>query len=122
MSQITGVIHFTFHPGQAERFLELSAQARGLVEANEPGTTRYDVFLSPDRRQATVIEEYVDFDAAMAHQHNMGEELNAAIVETASDVHGEILGDIPVDVAESLVGTSASPFLTVFRSDLAERA
>lgn len=116
MTQITGIIHFTFRPGQAGRFEELSRQAREIVLNNEPGTTRYDVFMAPDRSGAVVIEEYFDVAAAVAHQDSIGEELNRALVDTASDVHGELLGELPPELVAQLADSTARPYLTVFRT------
>lgn len=115
MTRITGIAHFTFHDGMADRFLELAEECRRIVDTLDPGTTRYDIYLAPDRSGAVVIEEYVDVAAAFAHQDNIGEELNQAIIATASEVHGELLGDLPPELVNDLGDGPVRPFLGIPR-------
>jgi quinol monooxygenase YgiN len=67
MSEILGIARFRFHEGKREEYLRLSEQARELVEANEPGTLGYDLYLNADQSECVVIERYRDSEAAMQH-------------------------------------------------------
>jgi quinol monooxygenase YgiN len=52
---------------------ELVRRARALASAaaNEPGTLRYQWFVAPRPGHYAILEEYVDADAAEAHNHNV---------------------------------------------------
>jgi quinol monooxygenase YgiN len=63
-------------PGNEPELLRL---ARALVSAvaNEPGTLRYEWFVAPRPGHYSILEEYVDADAAEAHNQHV----NALLVE-----------------------------------------
>jgi quinol monooxygenase YgiN len=109
MSRLLGIARFRFHEGRVEEFKHLSRRCMEIVQESDTGTLRYDIFLNADESEALVIEEYVDTAALMEHLANIGEDLSAAILATAS-VHGELLGDLSAEFKEQLQGGPVQPF------------
>jgi quinol monooxygenase YgiN len=63
-------------PDNEPAFLRL-ARALAAAAANEPGTLRYQWFVTQQPGRYTILEEYVDADAAETHNANV----NALLVE-----------------------------------------
>jgi hypothetical protein len=80
-----------------------------IVRESDTGTLRYDIFLNADESEALVIEEYVDTASLMEHLANIGDDLSAAILATAS-VQGELLGDLSAEFTAQLQGGPVQPF------------
>lgn len=108
-STIVGIAHFTLHEGRLEDFQRLSDRCREIVAAHDTGTLRYDIYFNEDSTQAVVLEEYRDEDALIAHSEHIGEELSAAILDTA-EVHGELLGDLSDGMRDQLRGGPVTVF------------
>jgi quinol monooxygenase YgiN len=115
MSEILGIARFRFHEGKREEYLRLSEQARELVEANEPGTLGYDLYLNADQTECMVIERYRDSEAAMQHAANLGH-LFADVLATVSIVHGELLGEPSPELTEKLAGSDVPVLFTPYWS------
>jgi quinol monooxygenase YgiN len=115
MSEILGIARFRFLEGKREEFLRLSEQATALVLANEPGTLQYDLYLNADQSECMVIERYRDSEAAIAHAANLGH-LFAAVFETVTLVHGELLGAPSAELSANLAGSDVPVLFTPFRS------
>jgi quinol monooxygenase YgiN len=115
MTEILGIARFKFHEGKREEYLRLSEQATELVLANEPGTLQYDIYLNADQSECMVIERYRDSEAAIAHAANLGH-LFAAVFETVSIVHGELLGEPSAELRANLAGNDVPVLFTPYRS------
>jgi quinol monooxygenase YgiN len=115
MSELLGIARWRFREGRREEFLRLSEQARELVRANEPGTLQYDIFLNADQSECIVIERYRDSEAAIAHAANLGH-LFAAVFETVSLVHGELLGDASAELRANLTEGEPPILFTPYRA------
>jgi quinol monooxygenase YgiN len=115
MSELLGIARFRFHEGKREEYLRLSDQATELVRANEPGTLQYDLYLNGDQSECMIIERYRDSDAAIAHAANVGH-LFAAVFETVTLVHGELLGDPSAELRANLAGSDVPVLFTPYRS------
>jgi quinol monooxygenase YgiN len=115
MSEILGIARFRFHEGKREEYLRLSEQARELVDANEPGTLGYDLYLNADQSECMVIERYRDSEAAMQHAANLGH-LFADVLATVSVVHGELLGEPSPELREKLAGSDVPVLFTPYWS------
>lgn len=91
-TELQGIARFVFHEGKVDEFKRLSAECLEIVRSKDPGTIQYDTFFNADESECIVLERYVDSAALIQHAVNIGDEMMAAILATAS-VHGELLGD-----------------------------
>ena len=100
MEEIKGIARVKFHPGKAEEWKRLSAEAMEIVRTKDRGTLQYEIFLSEDESEAVVFERYRDAAAAIEHFANIGH-LMAPIMATAT-VTGEVLGTPNAEMREKL--------------------
>ena len=114
MSELLGIARFKFHEGKRDEYLRLSDQAREIVRAKEPGTLAYDLYLNGDQSECMFIERYRDSEAAIEHAENLGH-LFAAVLETVSVVHGELLGEPSAELRANLADGPV-PLFTPFQS------
>ncbi|WP_394835911.1 antibiotic biosynthesis monooxygenase [Pendulispora rubella] len=63
-------IEFKVRGDSETEFLRV-ARALASAAATEPGTLRYQWFVTPTPGHYSIIEEYVDADAAEAHNHHV---------------------------------------------------
>ena len=64
-------LEFKTRPDTEAEFLRV-ARALAAEAATEPGTLRYQWFTSPKPHHYAILEEYVDADAAEAHNNHVG--------------------------------------------------
>ena len=115
MGELLGIARFRFLEGKREEYLRLTEQARELVEANEPGTLQYDVYMNADQSECMVIERYRDSEAAMFHAANVGP-LFGPVLATVEVVHGELLGDPSPELRARLAGSDVPALFTPYRA------
>ena len=115
MSELLGIARFKFHEGKREEYLRLSDQARDIVRAKDSGTLAYDLYLNGDQSECVFIERYRDSEAAIEHAENLGH-LFAAVLETVSVVHGELLGEPSAELRAKLAGIDVPVLFTPYRS------
>lgn len=115
MSEIVGIARFRFKEGKREEYLRLSEQALELVQASEPGTLGYDLYLNGDGSECMVIERFRDSDAAIEHARNLGH-LFSAVLATVSVVHGELLGEPSEELKANLAGSDVPVVFTPYRT------
>src|ERR1700704_6202233 len=114
MSELLGIARFKFHEGKREEYLRLSDQARDIVRTKESGTLQYDLDLNGDQSECMFIERYRDSEAAMEHAANLGH-LFAAVLDTVTVVHGELLGEPSAELREKLAGSDVPVLFTPYR-------
>ncbi len=115
MTELIGIARFKIHEGMFDEFERLSAEAMDIVRTKEPGTLQYDTYFDDARSECVIIERYRDSDAAMQHAENLGD-LSAAVLETVSVVHGEILGEPSEELRAKLAGMDVPKLFTPYRS------
>lgn len=93
----------------------MSEQARDIVRAKDSGTLAYDLYLNGDQSECMFIERYRDSEAAIEHAANLGH-LFAAVLETVSVVHGELLGEPSAELRAKLAGSDVPVLFTPYRS------
>jgi len=114
MSELLGIARFKFQEGKREEYLRLSDQARDIVRAKDSGTLAYDLYLNGDQSECMFIERYRDSEAAIEHAANLGH-LFAAVLETVSVVHGELLGEPSAELRTNLAGSDVPVVFTPYR-------
>jgi quinol monooxygenase YgiN len=63
-------LEFKVRPGKETEFLRL-ARALADAAATEPGTLRYQWYVTPRAGHYSILEEYVNADAAKAHNEHV---------------------------------------------------
>ena len=96
------VVKLSVNDGQQEEFKRLATELIETVEAKDPGCLQYDWFLSEDGQTCTVLEDYQNADALVAHVHIVGELIQATL-QTAQPVSVDVYGD-PTDELLALAG------------------
>jgi quinol monooxygenase YgiN len=115
VSELVGIARFKMHEGKLDEFKRLSAQAMEIVRTKDSGTLQYDTYFNDDESECVVIERYRDSEAAMEHAANLAE-LSAAILETVSVVHGEVLGEPSAELRANLANSDVPQLFTPYES------
>jgi quinol monooxygenase YgiN len=115
VSELLGIARFKMHEGKLDEFKRLSAQAMEIVRTKDSGTLQYDTYFNDDESECVVIERYRDSEAAMEHAANLAE-LSAAILETVSVVHGEVLGEPSAELRANLAASDVPQLFTPYES------
>jgi quinol monooxygenase YgiN len=115
VSELLGIARFRFREGRRDEYLRLSDRALEIVQATEPGTLQYDLFLNADQSECVFIERYRDSQAAMDHATNLGD-LFGPVLATVEVVHGELLGEPNAELRAKLAGSDVPALFTPYRS------
>jgi quinol monooxygenase YgiN len=85
-------LEFKVRPGNETEFLRI-ARALAAEAATEPGTLRYQWFVAPTPGHYSILEEYVDADAAEAHNNHVAPllgEIFAVVDLVSAAFYGEL--------------------------------
>jgi quinol monooxygenase YgiN len=102
MSKIEILVRGPIHAGKLAEFKATAAEAVAKVKANEPGTERYEWYLSPDETEIVVFEAYQDSNAVLAHMAHLGETLGRLL--SLADVTIEVFGSPSPELAQAASG------------------
>ena len=91
MAQTTLLVEFDIKPGRTEDF-KTAAEALFAKTQEEPGTLRYEYFLSDDGTSNMNIEVFKDADAFVYHNRNVAD-LVPALFETLDRIKIAVIGD-----------------------------
>ena len=109
MSELMGIVRFTFHDASAlAEFKRLSAECMRIVRAQDSGTLQYDTYFNADESQAFVIERFRDSAALIEHGEHMAAMMEP-ILATAI-VTGELLGDLSPELRALMTGDNPQLF------------
>ncbi len=89
--------------GQLDAFKALVDEMSATVQANEPDTHIYEMFLSEDGKTCQVYERYANSAATLAHLGNFGEKFGEKFMATVDPAGVLVFGDSSKDVREALV-------------------
>ena len=93
MNEITLIVEFAVKPGHAEAYRAASGRMRAAVDADEPGTRRYDWWLDADGARGFNLEVFAD-SAALAHHMDNTAGLVGDLLAAADVVRVEVLGEL----------------------------
>ena len=91
MAQTTLLVEFDIKPGRTDDF-KAAAKVLFARTQHEPGTLRYDYFMSDDGRSNVNIEVFADADAFVAHNRNVAD-LVPALFDAVDRVSIAVIGD-----------------------------
>ena len=112
MSELQGIVRFTFHEGKVEEFKRLAAACMQIVRTKDTGTLQYDTYFNDDQSECIVLERFRDSDALIEHSANLAD-LMEAILATGS-VSGELLGE-PSEELRARLEDSGVPVFTPYQ-------
>ena len=113
MTELQGIVRFTFHEGKLEEFKRLSAQCLEIVRAQDTGTLQYDTYFNNDQSECIVLDRFRDSEALIEHGAHL-DHLMEAILATGS-VSGELLGEPSAELRARLAGGGVGLF-TLYQS------
>jgi quinol monooxygenase YgiN len=108
MAETTLLVDFEIQPGKLEDF-KRAAEALFAKTQEEPGTLRYEYFLSDDGTRNVNIEVFKDADAFVYHNRNVGH-LVPALLEAVDIKRIDVIGDHNDDLYKELEGISLKHF------------
>jgi quinol monooxygenase YgiN len=91
MAQTTLLVEFDIKTGRTDDF-KAAAKVLFARTQHEPGTLRYDYFMSDDGRSNVNIEVFADADAFVAHNRNVAD-LVPALFDAVDRVSIAVIGD-----------------------------
>ena len=91
MAQTTLLASIDIKPGRTDDF-KAAAEAIFARASAEPGTLRYEYFLSEDGTGAMTIEDFAGADAWVFHNRNVAD-LAPALFDTIRRVSTAVIGD-----------------------------
>ena len=104
------VVSFTITADKFDAF-DQTAQAMTAATRKEPGAIHYDWFLTSDRKQCRLYEEYRDGDAVVAHLTGpVVRDLIPQLLQSAALAGFEVFGDPGAKGTELLVKMGARIF------------
>ena len=115
MSELQGIARFRIHDGKLDEFKRLSAEAREIVLAKDPGTLQYEIFFNEDESECVVLERFKDSEALIEHAANLGD-LSEAILSIVDVVHGELLGEPNAEIKANLADMEIPQLFTPYQS------
>lgn len=95
--------------GQADNVMPLLKEMVSATKANEPGALHYEYYASDAGDQVTVLERYVDVDAAMVHMGNFGAQFADRFLAAFAPVRFSVFG-----AANQALRDALSPFNATF--------
>jgi len=116
MGEVTLIPVFEIRPGRIDDFRAAAAKVIERVKG-EPGTLRYDQYLSDDGTRAMNIEVFRDADAFVHHNRNVADLLPAQF-DAGPVVHLDVIGETNDAMREELASVAASwlmPFGSIDR-------
>ena len=98
--QIQVSAHMKIRQGKLEDFMRHAGAIIAQAKAKDPGTLRYDWFLSSDKTECEVREAYESSEALLAHVFNIRELIRTLFDKYATDHSIVIYGDPSPDILQ----------------------
>ncbi|MBW4707085.1 antibiotic biosynthesis monooxygenase [Roseobacter sp. YSTF-M11] len=105
---IEWVLEMNVQDGQGDAVQPLVDEMVAATLKTEPGALTYEYYVTPDRTRCTVLECYVDSDAAMTHLANFGANFADRFLTTFTPVRFTVYGPANDDVQSALAGFGAT--------------
>ncbi len=101
------VLELNIKEGELENFKALMSEMVEAAQANEPGTTNYEWFISEDQKTCHICERYVDSAATLAHLASFGQNFAERFMAALEPTRFVVYGNPNSEVREALAGLGA---------------
>ena len=101
---VSWVLELNVKDGQLDAFKALAREMSEATQADEPGATNYEWFISEDGKTIHIYERYVDSAALMIHIGNFGEKFAERFLAWADATRWLVYGDPSDEVREAMAG------------------
>lgn len=108
MGSFVFMIETAIKPGRLEDFKSAAAALREL-SSTEPGTLRYDWYISPDGTHQITVEEFADSNAFIGHNDHVTPAV-PALIDTAEITRAVVLGEVSDEARERLIALGSVHF------------
>ena len=108
MEQIKAKALFKIKEGKLEEFKALIPLVISTVKEKDSGTLTYEWYLKEEQMECTVLEEYSNSQAVMAHAANVGEHLGKFL--EIADLSLEIYGSPDKELRTAMEGMAPKVF------------
>lgn len=98
------VLELAVKPGKLDGFKTLMGEMVEATQANEPGTTHYEWFVSADEQSVHIYERYVDSAAVMVHMGTFGAKFAERFLDAVEPSRLTVYGNPNQEVMETLGG------------------
>ena len=105
---VSWVIELDVKDGQLDAFKALAEEMSEATQANEPGASHYEWFVSEDGKAVHIYERYVDSAATMVHLQTFGEKFAERFLACVDPARIMVYGDPSAEVRAALAGFGAS--------------
>lgn len=101
------VLELNIKEGEFENFEALMAEMVEATQANEPGTTGYEWYVSEDRKTCHICERYVDSAATLTHLESFGQNFAERFMAVLEPTRLMVYGNPSSEAREALAGLGA---------------
>ena len=105
---IEWVLEMDVQEGQADNVQPLIDEMVAATQADEPGALHYEYYRSADRSRVTVIERYIDNEAAMIHLGNFGAKFADRFLAAFAPVRFTVYGPASEELRAAVAGLGAT--------------
>ena len=102
------VLELAVKDGQLDTFKALAREMAQATQADEPGTTHYEWFVSEDGKSVHICERYADSAATMVHLGNFGAKFAGRFLACVDPVRLTVYGNPSAEVRSALAGFGAA--------------
>ena len=103
---------WTAHEGQEERLIATYEAVAGVLEANEPGLTLYEIAVSETGNQIIIHEVFEDGDALAFHLSETAAAFFPELVQFATPGPFIFRGDVPEELRAAAYGMNMGAIFT----------
>ena len=98
------VIELDVKDGQLDAFKALAQEMSEATQANEPGASHYEWFVSEDGKVVHIYERYVDSAATLTHLGTFGEKFAERFLACVNPTRFTVYGDPSAEVRAAMAG------------------
>ncbi len=101
---VSWVLELAVKDGQLDTFKALAQEMSEATQADEPGASHYEWFISEDGKVIHIYERYVDSAVTMIHLQTFGEKFAERFLACVDPTRLMVYGDPSAEVRAAMAG------------------